>query len=173
MRIAVGSQSTYKYEAVVDACSLFWCDGMDIVAVGVDSNVPAQPMSDRESIAGARNRALGALAECGASIGVGIENGLTQVEGMWFATTWVVVIDDHGREGIASTLLRPVPGAVMDLVHNGDELSDAVQDAIPHHLRSNRSGLIGAITGGRIGRHEVLRDGIVVALSMLLQRDIY
>lgn len=174
-RIAVGSRSQYKIDAASDAVHLVFADEVEEVIVGINvaSGVSAQPMSNEESIQGARNRARGAIAATGIDVAIGIENGLTEIEGIWFANTWIVAINAHGREGIASTVLRPVPSHIMSDVLRGMELSDAVRANVPDEIRERYSGLIGIITNGVLNRHDVLRDGIVVALSDLILPEIY
>lgn len=174
MRVAVGSGSQYKIDAASDAARLVYGDEIDeVVGTNVVSHVSDQPMSNEESISGARNRARAALQATGADIAIGIENGLSEIDDVWFASTWIVATDAEGWEGLASTILRPVPLAIVSDVLLGRELSDAVRANAPAEIRERYSGLIGIITGGVLNRHDVLRDGIVVAISQLLQSDLY
>ncbi|MCO5215296.1 MAG: inosine/xanthosine triphosphatase [Thermomicrobiales bacterium] len=174
IRVAIGSCSQYKIDATRDAMRLVLPDEpLDVVSVDAASGVSAQPMSNEESIQGARNRARVALQATGADIAIGIENGLSEVDDVWFANTWIAAIDAHGGEGLASTIHRPVPPRLMTRIHSGWELSDAVREEIPAEVRERYVGLIGIITNGVLNRHDVLRDGIVVAMSSLLQSDLY
>ena len=174
MDIAVGSGKLYKIQAAMAACERLLGEHTRIHGVSVESGVSSQPMTTLESIRGARNRAIAALkgAPMPCEIGIGIENGLVELEDQWFATTWVVARGDSGREGMASTLLRPVPADVMTLVKQGQELSAAIRELYGEEP-GGRDGLIGLITQGALNRHDVLRDGIVAALSPLVNQRLF
>lgn len=168
MFVTVGSQSSYKIDAVADAAALVFSQRevpVTVNGISCQSGVSDQPMSNLESILGARTRAAAAINAPGSSLGVGIENGLDLIDGIWFATTWIVARTAAGCEGIASTVHRPVPTEIMTQVLAGHELSHAVEIAIPASIRAQYHGLIGIITQGRLNRHDILRDGIVVAMS--------
>ncbi len=58
LKVAVGSMNPVKIEAVKLAFKkVFPKKQLEIVGVEVDSGVSVQPMNDRESIKGAKNRA--------------------------------------------------------------------------------------------------------------------
>lgn len=83
------------------------------------SGVSPQPMSDEEARTGARSRAAYALEHLGGEFGVGIEGGLQKVEGYWFNSAWIVVLDRSGVEGMSSTTSVAVPDVLMSLVQAG------------------------------------------------------
>lgn len=175
-RIAVGSGKSYKIEATVSACKLvFGSIPFSVQGIAVESGVSSQPMSHEESISGARNRAISALEHGPEScdVGIGIENGLVQILDQWFATTWIVALNASGSEGVASTLHRPVPPALIDLVQQGQELSFAIREFYGNVTDRGHDGLIGLITQGALNRHDVLRDGIVVAFSPIVNRRLF
>lgn len=175
MNIAVGSRKPYKIRAATLACELVFAGGARIFDVDVSSGVSAQPMSNEESIEGAKNRAGAAIEQAPehCELGIGIENGLVQVGERWFANTWIVALDSAGREGMASSLQRPVPAAVMELVEQGHELSQAVRDVFGNVSETSFDGLIGLMTQGALTRHDVLCDGIVAALSPIAHYQVF
>src|SRR5690606_3803546 len=98
--VTVGSLNPVKVAATRAGFAAVWPESKWTVAGhDVASGVSAQPMSNGESIRGARNRALRALEAGGTAYGVGIESGLELIEGTWYSTGWVVIVDDTGREG--------------------------------------------------------------------------
>lgn len=167
MNIAVGSRKPYKIRAATSACELVFAGGARIFDVDVSSGVSAQPMSNEESIEGAKNRAGAAIEQAPehCELGIGIENGLVQVGERWFANTWIVALDSAGREGMASSLQRPVPNSVMQQVIKGHELSEALKSV------GLQTSLIEAITDGVLSRESALVHGIVTALSHLRNLD--
>src|SRR5688500_3336134 len=103
-------------------------------------------MSNSESIRGARNPAIRARHSGGADFEVGIEGGLEQVDGRWFSTGWVVTVDPQSREGISSSMVRPVPLPSMALVLDGMELGSANDVVFGKTNSEQATGLIGLLT---------------------------
>jgi len=89
MRIAVGSTNPVKLESVREAAAqIFEGEAIEVTAIIAESGVPAQPMGDAETMAGASRRARSALAALsGADIGIGLEAGVHQTAGRLF-TVW-------------------------------------------------------------------------------------
>ena len=56
MKILVGSENPVKLEAVKDAFTKYFGD-IEVVGIGVESHVPAQPVND-ETYIGAQSRAI-------------------------------------------------------------------------------------------------------------------
>lgn len=176
MRVAVGSLSRYKLTAAEDALRLIFPDTFsqfEIVPIDAPSGIAPQPMSHEECIFGASNRARFAFSRSHADIAIGIENGLVEIESMWFATTWILTLDVTGVEGIASTLMRPVPPRVMASVHQGLDLAEAVRLELDPTGDNSQSGYIGMLTNGVLNRHDVLRAGVITAISHHLNRELF
>lgn len=172
--IAVGSLNPVKIAAAAGGFSAVWpdaewrCDG-----VAVASGVSEQPMNSTESIRGARNRAVRARNALGADYGVGLESGLEHIDGIWFSTGWVVIVDTEGREGISSSMNRPVPLASMELVQRGVELG-AANDAVFGKTNSKQAtGMIGLLTNDLLTREGVFRDAVITALSTFLHPHLF
>ncbi len=77
--VRVGTLNLPKIEAVRAAFEPYAPDAR-IEGVAVESGVAEQPVGLPEIVAGARNRARGALASGGCELGVGIEDGLVELE---------------------------------------------------------------------------------------------
>ncbi|MDQ3657902.1 MAG: inosine/xanthosine triphosphatase [Chloroflexota bacterium] len=174
MRIAVGSLNPVKIAAAAAGFTAVWpeedwrCDGCL-----VRSGVPDQPMSNTESIRGARNRAVLARAALQADYGVGIESGLEEIDGIWFSTGWVVIVDNQGAEGISSSMLRPVPLPSMGLVHKGLELGAANDIVFGKTNSKQANGLIGRLTNDVLTREGVFRDAVIGALARFLHPALF
>jgi len=169
MIVAVGSLNPAKIEAARLAFGALWPGGLaDVHGHDVSSGVAAQPMTDAETIHGARNRAARAVGLGEADYGVGIEGGLEQTEGSWFNSGWAVVVDRAGREGVGSTLRMQVPPALMELVLGGQELGAAC-DLVFGRTGANRAvGFVGVLTGNAIHRTGALCDAVIAALTPFL-----
>jgi Protein of unknown function DUF84 len=105
--VTVGSAGGQAFE-------LTWPDELRVFAGRTaESGAPRQPLTDAETIKGARNRSIAALEQLGADYGVGIEGGLQRTTDKWFAGVWVVIIDKQGQEGVGAALKVAVTSNVM------------------------------------------------------------
>lgn len=172
--VAVGSTNPVKIEAVRMAFERLWPDQIwEIRAIPIASGVTSQPMSDWESIIGARNRAKGALTEGEATYGVGLEGGLQQIGEWWFDSGWVVVLNRNGQEGIGSTAKLAVPPQMITMVFQGMEVGEAV-DAIFQQQNSKQSyGHFGLLTNNAITRTTAYTDGVLTALARFVHPHLF
>lgn len=172
--VAVGSTNPVKIDAVRMAFEMLWpAQIWEIRAIPIASGVPSQPMSDWESIIGARNRAKGALNEADAAYGVGLEGGLQQIGEWWFDSGWIVVMDRNGQEGIGSTAKLAVPAQMITMVLQGMEVGEAV-DAIFQQQNSKQShGHFGFMTKNTITRTKAYTDGVLAALARFVHPHIF
>lgn len=162
---AVGSLNPVKTACVEDAARMFWPEAR-ILSVQTGSGVAAQPVSEAETAAGARHRALGALAAVGeAAFGVGIEGGVVDsAEGMW-AFAWVCAAARDGRMGEGQTGRFLLPEGVARLIRErGLELGQACDAYFERMNAKQREGAIGLLSGGKVDRRELYRQGVVFAL---------
>lgn len=171
--IAVGSQNPVKIKSVYQAFSHVW-PGTDWQVRGypTQSGVSNQPMSDLESIRGARSRAQSALSQ-GADYGVGSEGGLQKIGTLWFDCGWFVVIDSKGWEGIGSSARIIVPPKMMKLIHQGYELGDVIDQLFHTHNAKQRDGHFGLMTNNAITRTSGYRDGVIMALCRFIKPEIF
>ena len=169
MIVAVGSLNPAKIEAARLAFGALWPGALDGVhGCDVSSGVAAQPMTDAETIRGARNRAARAIDLGEADYGVGIEGGLERTEGSWFNSGWAVVVDRAGREGVGSTLRMQVPPALMEFVLAGQELGEACDLVFGRTDADRAEGFVGLMTGNAIHRSGALCDAVIAALTPFL-----
>jgi inosine/xanthosine triphosphatase len=174
MKVAVGSKNSVKINAVKDAFRLvFPQKRWDVIGIDVESGVSNQPMSDRESIKGARNRAKKALKILKADFGVGLEGGLHEIDGRWFDNGWIAVIDKNGKEGFGSTVKMPTPEKLMELIHKGIELGVANDILFKRTNSKHAEGHFGIMTNNIITRTSGYRDGVVAALTRFIHPEIF
>ncbi len=165
MRAAVGTGNPMKIRAAALALRSF-LDVEEVVAVNVDSGVPEQPVGWRDVVQGAINRAVGALREAGADLGVGIEAGPVEMAGPrgYLETQVAVIVDRECRASIGLSPSFELDDKVLDLVLSGVELSRAV--SIRRGLRDlgEGVGVIGVYTWGRVTRQDLTWLAVVMAL---------
>lgn len=174
MKVAVGSKNPVKINAVKDAFEKLYPNRKwDVVGIDVKSGVSDQPMSDVESIKGARNRAKKALKELEADYGVGLEGGLQKIGKYWFDCGWVVVINKKGEEGIGSSIRILMSNKMMKLVFDGKELGE-VSDILFNKVNSKQAeGHFGIMTKNLITRTHGYFDGVLSALSRFVHPKLF
>jgi inosine/xanthosine triphosphatase len=134
--------------------------GASVTGQPVESGVGTQPMSDEEAIRGARTRAE-AVRRTGC-IAIGIEAGVSSVEGCWYGCTWVVVLGDRGEAAIASSARYPIPETLVASLEKGEALGDALR-----RLQASADGAVDVLTGGRVTRRHLTIQALRLALASL------
>lgn len=174
MKVAVGSLNPVKINAVKLAFEkIFPNESWVVEGVGVTSGVSDQPMSDQETIRGARARAKRARKILKADFGVGLEGGLHKLGKEWFDTGWMVIVDKKGTEGIGSTIRMKTPHKMITLIHTGMELGQ-VNDLLFKKKNSKQAeGHFGLMTNNAITRTSAYVDGLVSALTPFLHPQLF
>src|SRR5210317_2049768 len=127
MKIVVTSFNPVKIAAVKKAFeSQFAEHKLSILPVMVESGVSDQPMSDRATRQGARNRVDNArVLHTDADYWVGLEGGLDVFDGHLMAFAWMVIAGRDGRISETRSVTLPLPPEIQSLVESGMELGEA------------------------------------------------
>ena len=149
MKVVVGSNNPVKIGAVVDSFAQYYSD-CDVVGQQVSSGIAEQPMSEEETVKGATNRAM--AASLNGDFGVGLEGGVTMIDGVMFECAWCVVVDKDGRKGIGGGLYFELPKKVADKIKAGGELGPIMNELTGEDNVKEKSGAIGIFTKGRLDR---------------------
>ena len=166
MKIVVASLNPVKLGAV-DRAFRKQFPGIDpeLLPVRVCSGVAEQPMSDAETLRGARNRVEAARAVMGeADYWVGLEGGLDTFDGQLMGFAWMAIGDGSGRISEARSATLPLPPAVQALIAEGMELGDA-NDRVFGTVNSKQGGgAFGLLTDGLLTRESIYTETLVLAL---------
>ena len=174
MNVAVGSKNPVKVAGAKAAFEAVWPDkDWGVEGVDVASGVSDQPMSDEESIRGARTRAKLALEAANSDYGVGVEGGLQEIQGQWFDCGWIVIMDKNGNEGIGSTIKMIVPDEAMGLIRSGKELGEACDIIFGGTNTKQAQGHFGLMTNNVITRTEAYKQGVISALASFLNPHLF
>jgi inosine/xanthosine triphosphatase len=162
MRVAVGSGNPVKRDAVATVV-----DG-DVVAVPVDSGVPEQPRGHAETVRGARTRARRALAAGEFHVGVGLEGGVAEFDGVagLFLVMWAAATDGE-RTGVGGGPSLRLPDEVAERVRAGEELGPVMDDREGRDGVGRDDGAAGVLTDGRIDRTGALAAAAAGAVGEL------
>lgn len=164
MKVAVGSANPVKVRAVKRVVTRIWPEAI-ICSADVPSGVGEMPRSSRETIAGARNRAVGARLQTEADLGVGLEGGVQQHPVGLLLQGWVVIVDGNGSEGIGASARIPLPPLIAQRVLAGEELGPVMDDLLDEHNVKQKGGAIGALTAGLVPREDAFTIAVAFALS--------
>ncbi len=172
MRIAVGSTSESKIRAARVVFGRAFPDA-EVEAVPVPSTVRAQPLSDEETIQGAKHRARDASRIATADFGVGIEGGIHEdAHGAWMCV-WVAVVDRNGRESLASGIRLQLPEWLARRALAGEEVGTIVDSLVGSTNAHEDLGAIGLLTQGLVDRQAALEQALAAALAPFLSASLY
>jgi len=166
--IAVGSTNPIKIAAVKAATVLCWPEATYFSAES-SSGVSEQPWGDMETRRGAVNRARDALRDAReATLGVGLEGGLSESEFGVMACAWCAVVDRTGRIGIGGSVNFLLPEVVARRVREGWELGPAMDalSGIPDSKK--KMGAVGILTNGLLDRQAAYEHIVKLALAPFL-----
>jgi inosine/xanthosine triphosphatase len=172
VKIALGSKSSVKSRALENVASRLWQE-LEIFQLDIPSGVRPQPMSDNEAIEGAKNRALGAIMNTSADLGVGLEGSVEETRYGYFLTGWAVVINDQGLVGIAGQDRLLLPASVSKSLKMGLELGEIMDKLTATNNIKNGVGAVGVFTNGLIDRAKSYEDLLIYAFAPFLHPNWY
>jgi inosine/xanthosine triphosphatase len=173
-RVVIASRNPVKARAALAGLRRMFPGGAFAVeAVSVPSGVKDQPLSDAETLRGARTRAARAReAAPAADYWVGIEGGIEEVEGGMTAFAWIVVLAD-GSEGRGRSGTFFLPEPVARLVREGTELGEANDLIFGRENSKQDEGAIGLLTANVVDRKQLYEHAMIMALLPLRNPDLY
>lgn len=173
MIIAVGSTNPTKIQPVIEIFSHHY-KNCKVKGVSVASGIADQPMNIDDMYRGALNRAKKALQKVkDAHYGVGIEGGLHKHSFGWFEHSIVVIINKKNQIGIGASGGLVLPEIIIDSIHKGKNLEEAVDTQFKTKKIGEGIGMFGIFTKGVVTRSEGVRHGVAFALGRFLHEDIY
>jgi inosine/xanthosine triphosphatase len=137
------------------------------------SGVPVQPITDAQTLTGARNRANSAReTHPDADFWAGVEGGVEDGPDGMLVFAWIVVL---GREtaGEARTGAFTLPPEVTRLVRGEMELGPADDLVFGRENSKQQDGAVGILTGGLITRADYYEEAVVLALIPFMNRELY
>lgn len=170
-KVVIGSTSRVKLESVKQAFSIFFPDEkFEFCSIPASSSVSDQPMSCKETLQGAINRAESASRQ-NADFHVGIEGGVEGNDGLeCFA--WVV-IKSKNYLSKAKTASFHLPPKVAELIKKGMELGKADDIVFSTSDSKHDSGSVGLLTDNVIDRTEYYRHAVILALIPFKKPELY
>ncbi len=173
-RIVVASKNPVKARAALNGFRrVFPEETFEVETVSVASGVSDQPLSDDETLRGARNRARAAMERVpDADAWVGLEGGVEERPEGLASYAWIVVLS-RGQEGRAQTGVFFLPDRVADLVRSGTELGHAIDEVFERSGSKRSGGAVGVLTDGAMDRTELYEHAVVLALVPFRRPELY
>lgn len=172
VRIGVGTLNPTKIAAArfVFESAL---PAVEIIPVAVSSQVSDQPLSDEETVQGAKNRATAAKRFVGADLGLGLEGGISQRPFGVFTSEWAAIEDTTGHLWFGGGANLPIPPVILKQIEAGYELGDIIDQLTELENSKQGPGTIGILTHGLMNRRESYIAVITYALAPLLNQALY
>lgn len=153
--IGVGTMNPAKIEAVNRLVALTGMDA-EVRSYDVPSGVSAMPLSDHETRQGAMNRSRAVLERDGeVSIGIGLEGGVSLVDGEMFLCNWGAAADHSGKVITAGGARIRLPDSLAEGVRSGRELGDVTDEYAHQKDVKKNGGTIGILTENRVTRSDM------------------
>ena len=171
IRVLVGSKNPTKTNAVKDAfVEVFPKNNILVFGEAAPSLVSDQPMSNKETLAGAENR-VGCLLKKRSDYYVGIEGGCVVRNNKMFAFAWVVT-KDKTKKGVGKTSLFQLPKEIQRLVLKGVELGVADDVVFERTNSKKKDGAVGILTHGIINRTKYYKEAVIMSLIPFVNKEL-
>lgn len=174
MHVGVGSGNPVKRRAVESALPGRGVpDRIEVEGVPIESGVADQPRGVAETIEGAENRARRALDAGAFDLGIGLEGGVSGVDGAdgLYLIMWAAAADGE-RWGRGAGPTYRLPTRIEQRVRAGEELGPVMDDVLGEDDVAERQGAAGAFTAGRVDRESALAAAVAGALGPFVT-DLY
>ena len=170
MKIIVGSTNPVKIEAIKLASK--GVPNCEIVGVDVESGVSSQPRTDEETKKGSIQRAKKALeTDKTADLGIGLEGGVTPIDGHLWNTVWCAVVDRDGHVTVANGERFALPKKLADVIDGGKEMGPAMDELTGVADIKKKQGMIGVVTNGYITRTQMYAGLAHLAIGLWIGRE--
>ncbi|MDD1784096.1 inosine/xanthosine triphosphatase [Enterovibrio sp. ZSDZ35] len=168
-KVIVTSLNPAKISAVEAAFhEVFPDNDMTFEGISVSSDVADQPMTNEETLAGARNRIRNAKKVVDGNFYVGVEAG---IDGC-YTFAWMVV-ESAERVGESRSASVPLPPQALDALKTGKELGDVMDDMFNEQNVKQKGGAIGMLTGHLLTRSSVYHQALILALIPFINPTLF
>ncbi len=146
--------------------------GLSVVTSTI-SNVSDQPMTNLETLTGAKNRVQAAkVLQPKADFWVGIEGGIETIQDQMTTFAWIVIADKN-RIGIAKTGTFFIPPAVATLIKQGMELGQADDVIFGKSNSKQKNGAVGILTKDLLTRTSFYEPAVILALIPFVNLELF
>lgn len=171
LTVVVGSTNPVKVNAAKATLQRAFADA-DIEVHGLDapSGVAAQPMTEAQTLQGARNRVSFCQQTQAADIYVAFEGGVDEFE-YGVATFAYVVVACADQISVGRTADLPLPRQFYQDLQAGRELGDVLDERFNTSNVKQQGGAIGLLTNHFESRESAYQQALMLALAPILHAE--
>jgi inosine/xanthosine triphosphatase len=171
MKVAVGTNNPVKLAAAKNVFTRIY-GNVTVEARKVSSGVPPQPFGS-DTVKGAMNRAKNEYKSGEYDYGVGIEAGLSDVEGFILDVQFCAIYDavDGITLGCGSGFVYPP--IVISEVLGGREVGDVMSELSGIPDLGKKLGAIGYLSHGMLDRTQLTEQSVLMALIPRINPKLY
>ena len=171
MKVAVGSNNPVKVKAVENVFSRLF-GNVTVDGRKVASGVPPQPFG-AETVKGAITRAKNAYKSGSYDYGVGIEAGLSDVEGYVLDVQFCAIFDPADGITLGCGSGFAYPPHVISEVLAGREVGDVMSEVSGIPDLGKKLGAIGYLSHGLLDRTQLTEQSVLMALIPRINPKLY
>ena len=171
MKVAVGTNNPVKVAAVKNVFSRLY-GNVTVDTRRVSSGVPPQPFGS-DTVKGAMNRAKNAYKSGEYDYGVGIEAGLSDVEGFILDIQFCAIYDVVDGFTLGSGSGFVYPPIVISEVLAGREVGDVMSEVSGIENLGQSLGAIGYLSHGLLDRTQLTEQSVLMALIPRINPKLY
>jgi len=171
MKVAVGTNNPVKAKAVENVFSRLF-GNVTVDARRVASGVPPQPFGS-DTVKGAITRAKNAYKSGGYDYGVGIEAGLSDVEGFVLDIQFCAIYDSVAGITLGCGSGFQYPPEVVSEVLSGREVGDVMSEISGIENLGKKLGAIGYLSHGLLDRTQLTEQSVLMALIPRINPKLY
>ncbi len=173
-KVIIASLNPVKIEAVkIGFQKMFPDKDFEFEGVSVPSGVSDQPMTNKETLTGAINRAVNANAKIQtANYWVGVEGGIEKVIDEMAASAWIVILHNN-KLTKARTGAFFLPPKVTELINQGMELGEADDIVFGDSNSKQKGGAVGLLTDNVIDRTSFYVEAVILAAIPIKNKTLY
>ena len=157
MNIIIGSTNLTKIKAV----KTVFPEAV-VHSTTAPSDVSAQPIGDKETLAGAMNRAKNIREVYPDMYGIGLEGGVMYVENNLFLNSWGVLITPNEQVYTAAGARIPLPNEFSEKLNQRIELGKLMDDFTKKENVGNHEGAIGVFTSFYLTRADLFTQVMTI-----------
>lgn len=151
MKILIGTHNRAKTKAVQTISRMYYPEAI-FENIEVPSLVSDQPMSQEETRQGAINRASQLMENSNALFGIGLEGGVTEIDGQMYICNWGALATQEGEVFTATGAGIPLPKELAEQLLAGAELGPVMDVYTNKNEIRHDEGAIGVFTNGLVNR---------------------
>lgn len=172
MKIILGSTSDNKKNVVKNVFMRY--REVNVVGFDVDSGVTDQPLDEATTIKGAINRAKEAIKKYSKKqgfISVGMEGGLSLVNGIYHLVCVVVIIEVNGNKYIGISKKIPLPKKVSNEIKKGKQFGIVIRQ-FEKRVNKKNTKLVEHISE-LVSRNQSFAEALNISLFQLNNKKIF